>query len=185
MKTRLLKSILNTGYQLSNEGSYLGVNSPYITGIIRINKETKAITSSEAPNRFINDELKRIWEELRLIEPSVLEDILTGDDVIDNPVMVYYILDGKLVSEPTDNPKWPGITASGRAIYDNTHFLTEREAIEYGISLEEAWVNSMDQRIKDLRSNLDTFLIEKRKHETNREDLAFRLEVLNSKVAPF
>lgn len=168
MKARLLKKLLNdTGYSVSNNDEYIAVGSPMCHALISVNKETLKVkyaldTFREGrkclegkSNSKGENELLFIWDKLHeLIESGQIQDIINGKDEIENPLPVFTVDDGKLVESVTDKYGWPNTDDNGICMYENTHFPTAKQAIEYGISEYKAGEENTLRRIKELEEDL-------------------------------
>lgn len=168
MKVRLLKKLLNdTGYSVSNNDKYIAVGSSMCHDLISVNKETLQVkyaldTFREGrkclegkSNSKGENELLFIWDKLHeIIENGQIHDIINGKDEIENPLPVFTVDDGKLVESVTDKYGWPNTDDNGVCMYDNTHFPTAKQAIEYGISEYKAGEENTLRRIKELEDDL-------------------------------
>lgn len=168
MKARLLKKLLNdTGYAVSNNRDYIAVGSPLCHDLISVNKETLKVkyaldTFREGrkclegkSNSKGENELLFIWDKLHeLIENGQIHDIINGKDVIENPLPVFTVKDGKVIESVTDKYGWPNTDDDGVCMYENTHFPTAKQAIEYGISEYNAEKENVIRRIEEIESDL-------------------------------
>lgn len=168
MKARLLKKLLNnTEYSISNNDEYIGVGSPLCHDLISINKETLKVKYAldtfrdgrkcfeETHRQSEKTELLFIWDKLHeLIENGQIQDIINGKDEIENPLPVFTVNDGKLVESITDKYGWPNTDHNGICMYNNTHFPTAKQAIQYGISEYKAGEEMALRRIKQIEENL-------------------------------
>lgn len=175
MKARVLKRLLlDTGYIVHNDDEAVLVGSPMCSDLISVNKKTLNIkyaldTFREGRKALVKDskkELLFIWDKLlELIESGELQDIINGDDEIENPLPVYTVDDGILIETFTDKYGWPNVTISGKLMHDNNYFKTKGAAIEYGIkdlgygidSLERM-VKEKEQELANIRENLETYI---------------------------
>jgi hypothetical protein len=168
MKARLLKKLLNdTGYAVSNNRDYIAVGSPLCHDLISVNKKTLKVkyaldTFREGrkclegkSNSKGENELLFIWDKLHeLIDSGQIQDIINGKDEIDNPLPVFTVEDGKLIESVTDKYGWPNTDDDGICMYENTHFPTAKQAIEYGISEYKAGKENTIRRIEELENDL-------------------------------
>lgn len=167
MKARLLKKLLNdTGYSVSNHDEYIAVGSPLCHNLISVDKKTlkvKYLLDTFREGRKCldgrdNQELLFIWDKLHeLIETGEIHDIINGRDVIENPLPVFTVADGKLVESVTDKYGWPNTDDNGVCMYDNTHFPTKKQAIEYGIKNYTCAIQSVSSTIKEKENDLLKF----------------------------
>lgn len=168
MKARLLKKLLNdTGYSVSNNEKYIAVGSPMCHDLISVNKETLQVKYAldtfregrkcfeETSRQSEKTELLFIWDKLHeLIENGQIHDIINGKDEIENPLPVFTVYDGKLVESVTDKYGWPNTDDDGICMYENTHFPTAKQSIEYGITEYKAGEENTLRRIKELEEDL-------------------------------
>lgn len=168
MKARLLKQLLNnTGYQVSNNRDYIAVGSQLCHDLISVNKETLKVKYAldtfregrkcleSKSNGKAGNELLFIWDKLHeLIEKGQIHDIINGKDVIENPLPVFTVEEGRLVESVTDKYGWPNTDDNGICMYENSHFPTAKQAIEYGILDYKAGKEIVSRRIKELESDL-------------------------------
>ena len=164
MKARLLKKLLNdTKYAVSNYREYIAVGSPMCHDLISVNKETLKVkyaldTFREGRKSIKSEELGFIWDKLHeLIENGQIHDIINGKDEIENPLPVFTVTDGKLVESVTDAYGWPNTDDDGICMYENTHFPTKEQAIEYGIKEYKAGESSTLDRIVEVEKDLSKF----------------------------
>ena len=164
MKARLLKKLLNdTGYAVSNNREYIAVGSPLCHNLFSVNKETMTVKYAldtfregrKCLENKTNRELLFIWDKLHeLIERGQMTEIIDGKDQIENPLPVFTVTDSKLVESVTDEYGWPNTDDDGICMYENTHFPTREQAIEYGISEHESGVKFALSRIAELEGEL-------------------------------
>lgn len=194
MRARLLKKLLNnTGYNISNHDEYIAIGSSLCHDLYSVNKDTLKVkyaldTFREGRNLFVKkgeDDMLFIWDKLHeLIETGEIHDIINGSDDIENPLPVFTVKNGKLKFTVTDAYGWPNTDHEGNCMYDNTHFPTSKEAIEYGIkdytyglecsqkNLQEAeekvtkikgWISEYEGFISHLKSLLTPPMVEQTK----------------------
>lgn len=168
MKARLLKKLLNdTGYAVSNNTDYIAVGSPLCHNLISVNKETLKVKYAldtfregrkcfeETSRQSEKTELLFIWDKLHeLIESGEINDIITGRDIIANPLPVFTVVDGQLIESITDKYGWPNTDDNGVCMYENTHFPTKEEAIEYGIKDYNYGCDNTEGRLREIESDL-------------------------------
>jgi len=161
MKARLLKKLLNdTKYAVSNHREYIAIGSPMCHDLISVNKETLKVryaldTFREGRKSIKSEELEFIWDKLHeLIETGQIQDIINGKDEIENPLPVFTVTDGKLVESITDAYGWPNTDDDGICMYENTHFPTAEQAIEYGIKEYKAGERLTLDRIEEIEKDL-------------------------------
>jgi hypothetical protein len=161
MKARLLRKLLNdTKYSISNNPEYIAVGSPLCHDLIKVDKKTLKVnyaldTFHEGRKSLGNEELRFIWDKLHeLIENGQIHDVINGKDKIENPLPVFTVDGGQLVESVTDVYGWPNTDDNGICMYENTHFPTKEQAIEYGISEYKAGLEMSLDRVKEKESEL-------------------------------
>ena len=161
MKARVLKRLLNdTEYIISDHGEYIAVGSSYIHNLISVNKSTLkvkyALDTFNTGREAINHKpLEEIWDKLHeLIESGKIHDIIEGCDDIANPLPVYTVEDGQFIETTTDEYGWPNVTIDGKIMYENTHFKTKGEAVEWGIKSTINTLKWTDENILELEAKL-------------------------------
>ncbi len=164
MKARLLKKLLNnTGYSISNNKDYIAVGSPLCHDLISVNKETLNLKYAldtfrkgrESLASESKSELLFIWDTLaELIRTGDIQDIIYGKDEIENPLPVFTVRDGKLVESITDKYGWPNTDDDGICMYDNSHFPTKKQAIQYGIKEYKAGLSMAEERVTEAEQKL-------------------------------
>jgi hypothetical protein len=165
MKARKLRSILNnTKYSISNNKKYIAVGSPLCHDLISVDKETLKIkyaldTWHEGRKALENkgcDELLFIWDKLQeLIENGEIHDIINGKDIIEKPLPVFTVENGVLVESVTDEYGWPNTDDDGICMYENTHFPTKIQAIEWGIAEYKSDAKHTMIRIQEIEIDLN------------------------------
>jgi hypothetical protein len=168
MQVRTIRKILNnTKYTVANEGEYLAIGGPYIHNIIQVDVDTLRVHAGSYRTREgLNkdkEELGFIWDKLQeLVDKGEMRSLLDGQDVIENPITLFTVVDGELVECITeDDEHYPKVDQSGVRVYKNTHFKTMEEAVQYGIRENIACVRatkgSMHSIQKDLNAMHDRY----------------------------
>lgn len=168
MKARLLKKILNnTGYNVHNKPDKICVGSPLCHDLISVDKKTLNLRyaldySRKGRESLLNksdskgeNELLFIWDKLQeLIDNNEIHDIINGNDILENPLPIYTVEDGKLIETFTDCYGYPNVTISGEIMYENTFFKTKEEAIKDGIEECEYYVKHLNDKINEFEINI-------------------------------
>lgn len=163
MKARLLKQILNnTGYNVHNKPDMICIGSPLCSDLISVDKKTlnvKYALDTFREGRKCFEETNRqsestvllfIWDKLHeLIKNGEINDIINGDDILENPLPIYTVKDGKLIETYTDAYAYPNVTISGELMYENEYFKTKEEAIKDGIKDCEYFENHLKEQIAE------------------------------------
>jgi hypothetical protein len=176
MQARKLRKILNnTKYTLSNCDGCICVGGAYSHDLISVDKKTLKVkyaldTFNEGRKAIKCEELELIWDTLHhLIETGEIREIIDGKDIIENPLPVFTVNgDGELVESVTDKYGWPNTDDDGILMYDNTHFPTKKQALEYGIRELSLGIENYNRMIGD--------------HETKIAELKFEQEEYGLKL---
>lgn len=188
MQARKLRHILkNTGYYPNNNEGYIALGSPMCHNLISVDKATLRIryaldTFNKGRESLRNEELRFIWDKLHeLVASGEINPIIYGVDVIENPIPVYYIRDGKLIEAITDKIAWPNTDSEGYTIFENTHFDKKEDAIKYGIKDSgygiENWLRIVSEGEKELQKA-------KEQLETEKKGLEYFKSLLNEIKVP-
>lgn len=137
MKARKLAALLNTRYIVHDGGKTINIGSPLCSELVTMDKETKQLRYAlgwrdkfAKPEPDKGDSPYSVWEGMeRLIASGEIEDILAGDDEIENPVPVFWSEGGEIFESTTDQIGWPHTTKEGRLMHDNDAFATREEAV--------------------------------------------------------
>lgn len=162
MKARVLKSLLDdTAYIISNHQEYIAVGSDLCHDLIKVDKKSLKIsyaldTWKEGRKSVQNKyELLFIWDKLQeLIDSGEIHEIINGKDVIENPLPIFTIRDGKIHQSVTDKYGYPNTDEDGFCLYSNEYFKTPEEAIEHGIEELEYSVKHYSKKVKNLEIEL-------------------------------
>lgn len=163
MKIRHLLTLLNnTGYTVSNHDTYLAIGGPYCHDLLAVDVKTLkikiALDTFREGRKYLqrsNGEMLFIYDTLvKLIESNQIQDILIGDDEIENPIDVYTVKNGELIKTQTDKVGWPNLTKEGWLMYDNTFFTNIDDAIDYGIREYTAWKQLHIEQLDELKEKI-------------------------------
>lgn len=100
------------------------------------------------------DGLDGMSVKVKFIDEFLVKDIIEGRDIIENPLPVFTVVGGKLVESVTDKYGYPNCDDQGYTMYENTHFPTKEQAIDYGIKEYEAGVSIAVRKIVELKEKL-------------------------------
>lgn len=173
MKARKLLSILNdTKYAITNQKDYIAVGSPLCHDLISVNKETLklkyALDTFREGRKCLEGkgELLFIWDKLQgMIHSGEIKDIIEGVDELSVKLPVFTVEDGELIEAFTDKYGHPNLTDNGDLMYDNTHFPTKEQAIDYGIKECKYMVKHSIERINEAEEKLKEAQERKEKYE--------------------
>lgn len=165
MQARKLRKLLNdTKYTVGNYGDYIAIGSALCHDLIKVNKSDYgfklALDTFNKGRQSLNsnEKLTFIYDKLKeLVESGELREIIDGDDILENPLPVFTVSGGKLISTFTDEYGWPNTTIDGTMMYDNTHFKTKRKAIEYGIREAKASIEICNRQLVDAEEKVTYF----------------------------
>lgn len=190
MKARLLKKLLNnTGYTVAFYDDYIGIGSPLCHDLIKVDifpesfKITYALDAFRKGRKAINHpELEFIWDKLHeLIGSHEIEDIINGNDELENPLPVYTVTRGKFISTFTDAYGWPNVTIEGHMMHDNDYFDNPKDALCYGIkeaTYAEEWaiqsLNELNEMVEEKKKRIQEY-------QNNISELNHKLTQLNNK----
>lgn len=163
MKARLLKQILNnTSYNVHNKHDKICIGSALCSDLISVDKKNLNVkyaldtwregrkSLEGKSNSKGENELLFIWDKLHeLIENGDIHDIINGDDILENPLPIYTVIDGKLIETYTDTYGYPNITISGELMYENEYFKTKEKAISEGIKEYEYFEKHLKEQITE------------------------------------
>ncbi|MES2287523.1 MAG: hypothetical protein V4547_17645 [Bacteroidota bacterium] len=162
MKLRLLNTILNTGYSLTNCRTYLAVGSSLCHDLIKLDIETMKISYAldtwRKGRKSVDhrDELSEIWDKLQeLIDSGEILNILEGEDTIENPITVYHYKKGEILTCTTDKLGWPNITSDGYLMHDNTYFTDKALAVKEGIEDNEYMIKMLNERLQEAQEKIN------------------------------
>ena len=138
MKARALRRALNTTRYLVHEhDGVIEIGNSIQNRLISVDKEHLDMRYSltydqrNARKRINNTELKSIWDKLEeLIDSGGIHAFIDGIDEIENPLPVFAVIKGKLLSTTTDEYGYPNVTAEGYLMYENKFFVSKKAAIE-------------------------------------------------------
>jgi hypothetical protein len=177
MKARLLKHLLNdTKYTVADFDDCIGVGSSLCHDLIKLNKGTMAI--SYALDTFRDGRkclmgrddghLLFIWDKLQeLVDSGEIQEIINGNDEIENPIPVFYgNHDHEIIEAYTDKLGWPNTTHDGKLMYDNTHFASRVVAIQRELKDAQIGSKNISETIEELKEKLDRLMSRKQVHDS-------------------
>lgn len=150
MGWKTFKDYFKIGHQVTISGDYLSIDSPLKTGCARIELKSGKIVDCK-----INGDktfLKSYYPLVLNASQETIINLLSKEDTFSNSTKVYTIKDDKIVEQYAEEYGWPNTTHCGEQMYENTHFLTRREALEKAISNLKAGVSlhmNERERLKD------------------------------------
>lgn len=184
MKARKLTAMLNTRYIVHDGGDTINIGSFLCSELVAMNKETKRLTyalgwphkNNKPKPSADNDDPRAIWEGLeRLIASGEIEDILAGDDEIENPIPVFWEKGGAIFESVTDKIGWPHTTREGRLMHNSGFFAAREEAARCAVHGVWWRLNGSRRRESVLLQELDETRERIKKEEGIREILEQKL----------
>ena len=164
MKARALRKILNdTKYTVANYGEYIAIGSPMCHDLIKVTKSDLKLEYAldynhrgrETLQKDHQKELLFIWDKLaELIASGEIKSIIEENDVIENPITIYTVRDGKLIETFTEKNEYPNTTTEGFMIHNGEYHTTKIPALKDGIKEEEASLKYDLERIKEREAEL-------------------------------
>lgn len=174
MQAKKLKQILNTTYTIQETFDKICISSYYVTDLIAVDKKTLKLTYAldtfhEGRNALKSENLEKLWDKLEeLIKDGSIKEIIEKNDSIEGMKKFYYFnSDTKDITESyTDEYGWPNVDYTGKLIYDNNCFETEKEAIDHGIEVllsdlkyTEKYLNEEIERFTEQTTKLNTEIV--------------------------
>ncbi len=166
MKARVLRKILNdTKYTVANYKGYIAIGSPMCHDLIKVTKETLGMEYAldynhrgrETLQKDHQKELLFIWDKLaELIASGDIKPIIEENDVIENPITIYTVRDGELITTFTAKNEYPNTTIDGFMIHNGEYHTTKLAALKDGIKEEEVSLEYDFERIKECGAELKT-----------------------------
>jgi len=153
MKARLLTKLLNTGYIVGDYGSYIGIGSPLCHRLLNMDKKTFKINyaldwQNKGKRGVDSEEILRTWNALEmLVEQGKIQDILDGEDIIENPITLYYIEGFEVKETCTDVVGWPHTTKEGWVQSNNDYYTDKLEAIRQQIKYRKQSATLCEENI--------------------------------------
>jgi hypothetical protein len=161
MKARILKALLNnTDYIVHHVDGHVCVGSPMCHDLISLDKETLklkyALDTFKTGRKSLSSKgLEFIWDRLEeLIKTGQINDIIQGDDTVENPLQVFCFQNGKISESLTDAYGWPNTTLDGQLMYENSWFKTRIEALTHAAEELKSEIKWCQKSIEEMRAEL-------------------------------
>ena len=163
MKIREFRKLLpepETKWIIKNEMDlFLHIGSPLSPRQVIYDVETKVLGLGITHNtpESLNEELQVIYKIIEgLIACGNIKKYITGKDKIPrkDQVKVYWYDEGKIYESVTEKIGYPGLTAEGYLMYENTHFGTRLEAIIYALADAESYLKMLKRTRDDYQQRL-------------------------------
>lgn len=170
MQAKRLKELLETNMivRLDIKDNLLSVGSEYIPNLITINLNDMHMSYTMGLYYTDRREIRStnilaVWDKLQtLIDDGTLHEIISKDDVVDNPATVYRVIDGELKSFKATGDSFPHTLLNGELIYNNVYFKNPCDALIKGYSencltihYNNREINELSERLKVLRAEID------------------------------
>jgi chromosome segregation ATPase len=186
MKARLLKKLLdNTNYRVHWSGNKVCIGSSLCHDLINVDATTLKLryeldTFREGVKSIKNEKLEAIWYKLEeLIKSGEIKDIIEGIEEVENPITIYKVEDGKLITAYTEANEWPNVTHDGRGIHDGEYSLNKLDAYKRGIDDLQYWDERLTERIQEKQKEIDELIVKKSNNGTTLFYLKQELEKLS------
>jgi chromosome segregation ATPase len=186
MKARLLKKLLNnTGYRVQWSDNKVCIGSALCHDLINVDATTLKLryeldTFREGVKSIKNEKLEAIWYKLEeLIKSGEIKDIIEGIEEVENPITIYKVEDGKLITAYTEANEWPNVTHDGRGIHDGEYSLNKLDAYKRGIDDLQYWDERLTERIQEKQKEIDELIVKKSNNGTTLFYLKQELEKLS------
>ncbi len=102
-----------------------------------------------------DNELLDIYDKLQgLIDSGEINEIINGNDEVENKLTVWTVKDGELIETYTNEYGYPNTTHDGKLMHDNTYFKTKEEAIDKAIKEYEYSVKAATERVGECEAEL-------------------------------
>lgn len=169
MGVKAIKQKYNIEHIVQKEGDTIWIGSSYIHYIIGVSSEGK-LTKLYKDRKYddgwsTNEDLKRYQEEMLVDQASgELKRLVQLVDEVKDPITVYTYNGCRVVKTFCEKTGWPNTTITGELMYNNTYFLTYREAYEAllrNTKLKYSWVNwkqNMSDSFKKMKNTTAYFL---------------------------
>lgn len=166
MKAQYLKELLKCNYTVADHGEYIGVGSSMCHDLIKLDKATMkvsyALDTWHRGKECLKDKddtvLLDIWNKLEeLVESGEIKAILEENDIIENPLEVYYEQAGEVIKTYCSEYGWPNTTIEGRLMYENDHFKNPIDAAKDGLRDAELGITGYKKLISDKLEELNKF----------------------------
>lgn len=134
MKARELQKRLGTTRTIHARDNLICVASAYVHDLVSLNVETGNL-SYKFGGIPKDEELNQIYQGLQFLNAEERSYFWEGVDTIEEPITLYYAdNDGVIKTAITDSLDFPSITDDGVLIYENTHFKSKKELLDYEIN---------------------------------------------------
>jgi len=165
MQAKKLKQLLNTDYTVEYAKDSLCISSAYVTGLIKVNKNTLELsyaldTFHEGRKSLRNEKLEKIWDKLdSMIKDGSIKEIINNNDSIDGMKKFYYFDWQKktVIESYTDKYGWPNVDYTGKMIYDNNCFKSKKAAVKYAIKQLLDDIECFNKNIQESLKNINKF----------------------------
>jgi hypothetical protein len=157
MRVKTLKNILQTNYIVANQANkYLSIGTELCHNIISIDKETGTVEIIDIFRDDKHAHLNELCEKIKEIDKDILWSILNENDPIENPIEIYRYKGTSADVEKTSCEifGYPETDIDGFLQYEDTHFRTEKQALEKGIKYSKMVIENNNNYIFELIDKL-------------------------------
>jgi hypothetical protein len=176
MKIKTLQKLLDTNYILQHErctGNLL-IGSECVQELLTVNRATLKVYTTYKFKLIQHYIAKQLRE---LARSGQLRELLENNDVIDNPITIYIYNRADQVVEKTccENFGYPNTDINGYLQYNNTTFLTEKEALESAIKDMNTIIRNNTHAIAKLKKELS-------EHKNMKKNCEIKLKQFQKKL---
>lgn len=184
MQAKRLKDLLDTDMIVSLDitNNLILIGSDYITDIIKINTDDNIMIYSmglryKDRSEITSQKILTIWDKLQvLLDDGTLADIMSKDDVLDNPAIVYRVIDGELKTFKATGDKFPHTLLNGELIYNNVYFRDPCTALIHAYSENALSVKYNKREINEISKRLNIL------HAEVDKDKKANFDILNNEL---
>ena len=153
MGCKAFKAHYRIGHHVHLTSQGLCIGSPYIHNLIVVEPSSGIITKAKEFRQ--NEDLQRYMTEIRADPAKALALIQQPDEFTASlPVWTYHYDTAAIIEQQCESYGWPNITHDGQLMYENTHFPTRDEAVQYLASNLRAGIELDGRRIAELETDL-------------------------------
>jgi len=139
MGHKLVKEHFKIGHNVHMEGGILHIGSNFISNILSFSPQGELVAN---PHGKHHGELKRYCDDITSNKQVFIELLKKADPNTYNiPVFWLSREDNSIMEGKCEVFGYPNTTHCGAIMYENTHYLTKKEATQNGIKEVQAGIN--------------------------------------------
>lgn len=150
MGWKTLKEHFGIEHIVKIEGDQVLIGSPYIGDLGVIDIKTGKLSLKDGWERSLED-----YPALRSASPAEILDLLRAPDHFNGKTCVYIVSDAKVYEDYCEKEGYPNVTYSGRLMYQNTTFLSLKDAQTSALKSLEYRVKSWEERKRMLLKEVE------------------------------